>query len=183
MKALALHSGSVVLPTSPYDVKKRTSVLIRPLLAVTSLFTGKVAFFLQVATFQRARKGKEPARENLRRCLSSQHCSPDYSNVFCPCDCVSQSARRCDVTPLRLLRIAIGIGFGLAAVFWLGFVFNDTLIEITITLTSAYMVYFVVRAPAAVSPDLTRFRRVLFKMHDPSARYLIDLHAAKGSQR
>jgi hypothetical protein len=43
-----------------------------------------------------------------------------------------------------LCRIAIGIGFGLAAVLWLGVVFNDTLIEITITLTSAYMVYFVV---------------------------------------
>ncbi|GAQ89279.1 Na+/H+ antiporter [Klebsormidium nitens] len=47
--------------------------------------------------------------------------------------------------------VAMGIGFGLAAIFWLGFVFNDTLIEITITLSAAYMVYFVSEEKAAVS--------------------------------
>ncbi|KAE8716660.1 Sodium/hydrogen exchanger 8 [Hibiscus syriacus] len=38
--------------------------------------------------------------------------------------------------------VGIGIAFGIASVLWLGFIFNDTVIEITLTLTVSYIVYF-----------------------------------------
>ncbi|GAQ86569.1 Na+/H+ antiporter [Klebsormidium nitens] len=47
--------------------------------------------------------------------------------------------------------VAMGIAFGLVAIMWLGFVFNDTLIEITITVSAAYMVYFTSEQNAGVS--------------------------------
>ncbi|KAE8730062.1 Sodium/hydrogen exchanger 7 [Hibiscus syriacus] len=38
--------------------------------------------------------------------------------------------------------VGIGIAFGIASVLWLGFIFNDTVIEITLTLAVSYIVYF-----------------------------------------
>ncbi|KAK3003159.1 hypothetical protein RJ639_018925, partial [Escallonia herrerae] len=38
--------------------------------------------------------------------------------------------------------VGIGLAFGLASVLWLGFIFNDTAIEITLTLAVSYIAYF-----------------------------------------
>ncbi|GKU97559.1 hypothetical protein SLEP1_g10696 [Rubroshorea leprosula] len=38
--------------------------------------------------------------------------------------------------------VGIGIAFGLASVFWLRFIFNDTLIEIALTVAVSYIAYF-----------------------------------------
>lgn len=43
-----------------------------------------------------------------------------------------------------LSRVGFGIAFGLASVLWLGFIFNDTVIEITLTLAVSYVAYFTV---------------------------------------
>lgn len=41
--------------------------------------------------------------------------------------------------------VALGLLFGIVSVIWVGRVFNDTVIEITLTLTASYMAFFVVR--------------------------------------
>lgn len=38
----------------------------------------------------------------------------------------------------------MGIAFGLVSYLWLGFIFNDTVIEITLTLAVSYLAYFTV---------------------------------------
>lgn len=38
--------------------------------------------------------------------------------------------------------VGLGIAFGIASVLWLGFIFNDTVIEITLTVAVSYVVYF-----------------------------------------
>lgn len=40
--------------------------------------------------------------------------------------------------------VGIGIAFGIASVLWLGFIFNDTVIEIALTLAVSYIAYFTV---------------------------------------
>lgn len=40
--------------------------------------------------------------------------------------------------------VGMGIAFGLASYLWLGFIFNDTVIEITLTLAVSYLAYFTV---------------------------------------
>lgn len=43
-----------------------------------------------------------------------------------------------------LSSVAIGLAFGLASVLWLGFIFNDTVIEIALTLAVSYIAYYTV---------------------------------------
>jgi hypothetical protein len=40
--------------------------------------------------------------------------------------------------------LALGLAFGIVSVFWVGLVFNDTVIEITLTFTASYLAFFVV---------------------------------------
>ncbi|PKI46824.1 hypothetical protein CRG98_032762 [Punica granatum] len=40
--------------------------------------------------------------------------------------------------------VGFGLAFGIASVLWLGFIFNDTVIEITLTLAVSYIAYFTV---------------------------------------
>lgn len=47
--------------------------------------------------------------------------------------------------------VALGLAFGLVAVLWLGLVFNDTVIEITLTLTASYIAYYTAEDEADVS--------------------------------
>ncbi|XP_017226139.1 sodium/hydrogen exchanger 7 isoform X3 [Daucus carota subsp. sativus] len=51
--------------------------------------------------------------------------------------------------------VGIGIAFGLASVLWLKFVFNDTVIEITLTLAMSYIAYFTAQEWLDVSGVLT----------------------------
>ncbi|CAA3027240.1 sodium hydrogen exchanger 8 isoform X1 [Olea europaea subsp. europaea] len=51
--------------------------------------------------------------------------------------------------------VGIGLAFGIASIFWLGFVFNDTVIEITLTLAVSYVAYFTAQEGAEVSGVLT----------------------------
>ncbi|KAG0600449.1 hypothetical protein M758_11G035100 [Ceratodon purpureus] len=51
--------------------------------------------------------------------------------------------------------LALGLLFGIVSVFWVGLVFNDTIIEITITFTASYMAFFVAEQSAKVSGVLT----------------------------
>ncbi|WOH15660.1 hypothetical protein DCAR_0935203 [Daucus carota subsp. sativus] len=51
--------------------------------------------------------------------------------------------------------VGIGIAFGLASVLWLGFIFNDTVIEITLTLAVSYIAYFTAQEGLDVSGVLT----------------------------
>lgn len=41
--------------------------------------------------------------------------------------------------------VAMGLAFGVASVLWLGFIFNDTVIEISLTLAVSYLAFFTVR--------------------------------------
>eukprot|EP00249_Psilotum_nudum_P020794 c27850_g1_i1 orf=499-4035(-) len=47
--------------------------------------------------------------------------------------------------------VAIGVAFGLISVWWLGAIFNDTVIEITLTLTASYIAYYTAEDEANVS--------------------------------
>lgn len=40
--------------------------------------------------------------------------------------------------------VGMGIAFGLVSYLWLGFIFNDTVIEITLTFAVSYLAYFTV---------------------------------------
>ncbi|CAA3011767.1 sodium hydrogen exchanger 8 isoform X1 [Olea europaea subsp. europaea] len=51
--------------------------------------------------------------------------------------------------------VGIGLAFGIASIFWLGFIFNDTVIEITLTLAVSYVAYFTAQEGAEVSGVLT----------------------------
>ncbi|KAF7827546.1 sodium/hydrogen exchanger 8 isoform X1 [Senna tora] len=51
--------------------------------------------------------------------------------------------------------VGIGLAFGIASVLWLGFIFNDTIIEITLTLAVSYVAYFTAQEGADVSGVLT----------------------------
>lgn len=44
-----------------------------------------------------------------------------------------------------LSRVAMGLAFGIASVLWLNFIFNDTVIEIALTLAVSYLAFFTVR--------------------------------------
>ncbi|GKU97561.1 hypothetical protein SLEP1_g10697 [Rubroshorea leprosula] len=47
--------------------------------------------------------------------------------------------------------VGIGIAFGIASVLWLGFIFNDTVIEIALTLAVSYVAYFTAQLGIDVS--------------------------------
>ncbi|KAL6187166.1 hypothetical protein ACLB2K_043281 [Fragaria x ananassa] len=49
----------------------------------------------------------------------------------------------------------IGFAFGIISVLWLGFIFNDTVIEITLTVAVSYVAYFTAQEGIAVSGILT----------------------------
>jgi hypothetical protein len=51
--------------------------------------------------------------------------------------------------------VGIGLAFGIASVLWLGFIFNDTVIEISLTLAVSYIAYFTAQESAGVSGVLT----------------------------
>ncbi|KAF4369495.1 hypothetical protein G4B88_016435 [Cannabis sativa] len=51
--------------------------------------------------------------------------------------------------------VGIGLAFGIASVLWLGFIFNDTVIEISLTLAVSYIAYFTAQEGAEVSGVLT----------------------------
>lgn len=55
------------------------------------------------------------------------------------------------LTQVSLGAVGIGLAFGLASVLWLGFIFNDTVIEITLTLAVSYIAYFTAQEGADVS--------------------------------
>ncbi|EHA8589907.1 putative Sodium/hydrogen exchanger 7 [Cocos nucifera] len=51
--------------------------------------------------------------------------------------------------------VAMGLAFGIASVLWLGFIFNDTVIEIALTLAVSYLAFFTAQDGADVSGVLT----------------------------
>ncbi|PHT60416.1 Sodium/hydrogen exchanger 7 [Capsicum baccatum] len=51
--------------------------------------------------------------------------------------------------------VGVGIAFGFASVLWLGFIFNDTVIEISLTLAVSYVSYFTAQQGADISGVLT----------------------------
>nr|ACF05808.1 Na+/H+ antiporter protein [Limonium gmelinii] len=51
--------------------------------------------------------------------------------------------------------VAVGIAFGIASVVWIRCIFNDTVIEITLTLAVSYIAYFTAQEEAGVSGVLT----------------------------
>ncbi|GLJ39011.1 hypothetical protein SUGI_0795200 [Cryptomeria japonica] len=51
--------------------------------------------------------------------------------------------------------VALGLAFGIVSFCWLGVIFNDTVIEITLTLTVSYIAYFTAEDAAEVSGVLT----------------------------
>ncbi|XP_076883383.1 sodium/hydrogen exchanger 8-like [Bidens hawaiensis] len=59
------------------------------------------------------------------------------------------------LSQVSLGAVGMGIAFGLASYFWLGFIFNDTVIEITLTLAVSYLAYFVAQEGADISGVLT----------------------------
>ncbi|KAM0936277.1 putative cyclic nucleotide-binding domain, cation/H+ exchanger, rmlC-like jelly roll [Dioscorea sansibarensis] len=55
------------------------------------------------------------------------------------------------LSQVTLGAVAIGIAFGIVSALWLGFIFNDTVIEITLTLAVSYIVYHTAQDGAEVS--------------------------------
>ncbi|CAH8252330.1 unnamed protein product [Arabidopsis lyrata] len=51
--------------------------------------------------------------------------------------------------------VGIGIAFGIASVFWLKFIYNDTVVQITVTLSASYFAYYTAQEWAGVSGILT----------------------------
>ncbi|OAY77908.1 Sodium/hydrogen exchanger 7 [Ananas comosus] len=59
------------------------------------------------------------------------------------------------LSQVTLGAVAVGLAFGIVSVLWLGFIFNDTVIEITLTLAVSYIAYFTAQDAAEVSGVLT----------------------------
>lgn len=59
------------------------------------------------------------------------------------------------LSQVALGAVALGLAFGIASFFWLGIIFNDTVIEITLTLSVSYLAYFTAENGAEVSGVLT----------------------------
>ncbi|KAL4638072.1 hypothetical protein ACB092_03G124000 [Castanea dentata] len=59
------------------------------------------------------------------------------------------------LTQVSLGAVGIGLAFGIVSVLWLGFIFNDTVIEITLTLAVSYIAYFTAQEVIGVSGVLT----------------------------
>ncbi|RZC88040.1 hypothetical protein C5167_004219 [Papaver somniferum] len=59
------------------------------------------------------------------------------------------------VTQVSVGAVGIGLAFGVASVLWLGYIFNDTVIEISLTLSVSYLAYFAAQEGAGVSGVLT----------------------------
>ncbi|XP_058108443.1 sodium/hydrogen exchanger 8-like isoform X1 [Magnolia sinica] len=59
------------------------------------------------------------------------------------------------LSKVSLGAVAVGLAFGIASVLWLGFIFNDTVIEIALTLAVSYIAYFTAQDGADVSGVLT----------------------------
>nr|CAD20320.1 putative Na/H antiporter [Cymodocea nodosa] len=51
--------------------------------------------------------------------------------------------------------VAVGLAFGIVSVLWLGFIFNDTIIEITITLAVSYIAFYTSQEAIELSGVLT----------------------------
>uniref|UniRef100_A0A7N0V2E9 Cyclic nucleotide-binding domain-containing protein n=1 Tax=Kalanchoe fedtschenkoi TaxID=63787 RepID=A0A7N0V2E9_KALFE len=55
------------------------------------------------------------------------------------------------LTKVSIGAVGIGLIFGMVSVLWLGFIFNDTVIEITLTVAVSYIVYYTAQEGAGVS--------------------------------
>ncbi|XP_042385267.1 sodium/hydrogen exchanger 8-like isoform X2 [Zingiber officinale] len=55
------------------------------------------------------------------------------------------------ISKVSLEAVAMGLAFGIASVIWLGFIFNDTVIEITLTLAVSYIAFFMAQDGANIS--------------------------------
>nr|BAK23260.1 Na+/H+ antiporter [Puccinellia tenuiflora] len=55
------------------------------------------------------------------------------------------------LTEVSLGAVALGLAFGIASVLWLGFIFNDTIIEISLTLAVSYIAFFTAQDAFEVS--------------------------------
>ncbi|KAL6847481.1 hypothetical protein ACP4OV_023334 [Aristida adscensionis] len=59
------------------------------------------------------------------------------------------------LTKVSLGAVALGLAFGIVSVLWLGFIFNDTIIEIALTLAVSYIAFFTAQDSLEVSGVLT----------------------------
>lgn len=59
-------------------------------------------------------------------------------------------------------RVGIGLAFGIVSVLWLGFIFNDTVIEITLTLAVSYIAYFTVRSLLSLGTSFSKFMYIYY---------------------
>ncbi|XP_021821170.1 sodium/hydrogen exchanger 8 isoform X1 [Prunus avium] len=59
------------------------------------------------------------------------------------------------LSQVSLGAVGIGLAYGIVSVLWLGFIFNDTVIEITLTLAVSYVAYFTAQEGVEVSGVLT----------------------------
>lgn len=59
------------------------------------------------------------------------------------------------LSQVSLGAVAMGLAFGMASVLWLGFIFNDTVIEISLTLAVSYIAFFTAQEGLDISGVLT----------------------------
>lgn len=59
------------------------------------------------------------------------------------------------LTQVSLGAVGLGLAFGIASILWLGFIFNDTVIEISLTLAVSYIAFFTGQEGIGVSGVLT----------------------------
>ncbi|XP_078171756.1 sodium proton exchanger, putative (NHX7) (SOS1) [Carex rostrata] len=59
------------------------------------------------------------------------------------------------LSQVTLGAVAMGLAFGIVSVLWLGYIFNDTVIEISLTLAVSYIAFFTAQDAAEVSGVLT----------------------------
>ncbi|VVA91333.1 unnamed protein product [Arabis nemorensis] len=72
--------------------------------------------------------------------------------------------------------VGIGLAFGIASVLWLRFVFNDTVVQITVTLSVSYFAYYTAQEWAGVSGILTVMTLVMFFVAFARTAFKADSH-------
>ncbi|XP_052204612.1 sodium/hydrogen exchanger 7 isoform X4 [Diospyros lotus] len=139
--------GSAIKLTFPYDWSWKTSLLIGGLLSATDP-VAVVALLKELGASKKLStiiEGESLMNDGTAIVVYQLFFRMVLGQTF------SWGAVLEFLTKVSLGAVGMGLAFGIASVLWLGFIFNDIVIEIALTLTVSYIAFFTAQEGADVS--------------------------------